>query len=117
MPYDGTRLDETTQGLIAAKEVLVQEGWCRDTRKDQEGRHCAIGAVDAACGTGEPLYTWAYYTPATPLVTRLRDAIPSGERALRHSDAGFSVADYNNTRESVEEIYEWFDRAIAAGVG
>lgn len=110
MPLDGTQLDETTQTLIKAKQLLIDEGWCIDSRHDILGRRCALGALDSV------LNTWSDHHPAT---ARLNAAIPgdrTGQPWSHPKHFNCNVALYNNAQTSIEPILEWFDRAIAAGL-
>jgi hypothetical protein len=104
MPFDGTKLDATTQLLIKAREVLVTNGWCTGHLVDKKGRHCAMGAIQCAMGYNKNLQGLAY---GSETETRLADALPRGY---------WSVPMFNNDQTSVKPILELFDRAIGGAV-
>lgn len=122
MPFDGKELDETTKTLIAARELLEKEGWCKFTLKDADGRRCTLGAV-AAARTGSVFVNGDIDQLLAPALNRLLVAIPEGERfagmtvppgpLAAHQASGY-VCNYNNSRTGTQDILEWFDRAIAA---
>ncbi len=107
MPFDGTRLDETTQVILRARDLLAK-GWCTNTRKapGDEPRFCALGAL-AYAATGN---AWSgdctkrdnsiFYRGCE----RLADALPAVGSTSK-------IARYNNAQTSVEPILEWFDKA------
>jgi len=44
MPLDGTQLDEVTQILSRAYEIL-EGGWCQRHMQDYVGSYCILGAI------------------------------------------------------------------------
>lgn len=114
MPLDDTQwpitevADETTTLLIRAR-ALVARGWCRGVPArnflgfsvSPRSRHatawCMSGALCAAALVESDL-------DRRNAQCRLIAAI-----------GGVSVADFNDTQETVEPILAAFDRAIAAG--
>jgi hypothetical protein len=117
MPLDQTNwpstetevTDEATALLIRAR-ALVARGWCRGARassllgfrvspySSRAVAWCMSGALEAAALTESDLDRRRAHC-------RLRAAI-----------GGISVADFNDTQETVEPVLAAFDRAIAAGV-
>lgn len=84
--------------LVRAKGHLLNDGWCQNALHDDEGRHCALGAILAATGQ------------------RTFDVGSAGAAAagnLRRSLSGDSVAYWNNARErTFDDIIAAFDRVI-----
>ena len=49
MPFDGTEVGTDRAAVLRrAANLLEDQGWCRYTLRDREGRHCAMGALLAA---------------------------------------------------------------------
>jgi len=102
-----TEIDETTTLLIRARALLVR-GWCRGTpARSRLGVQvsplsrravawCAGGALFAARLTASGL---DYHRAAARLIAAI---------------GGVSVADFNDTQETVEPVLAAFDRAIGA---
>lgn len=106
MPLDGTGLDETTKIILDALDILRRDGWCRGRLIDGEGRVCANGALVKALG--------GKFVASIPLdydMNKARAAV------ARLADAAsvhfFAVPAHNNSRESFDEIEEWFLKAAA----
>jgi hypothetical protein len=115
MPFDGTKLDEATRVLIEARQILIEKGWITCVCEDDEGRHCAMGAINAVFdhhsrGTGGP----AYQDRGKPMVDRLYDAIPKEKRALYSDDRLSAVPCFNNDQKDVSVVLDWFNRAISS---
>jgi hypothetical protein len=116
MPLDGTYLDETTQVILRARDLLAK-GWCTGSR--QNGMtFCALGAL-AYVATGNAnrdsaLYRKGYERLESSLTDAQREE--AQQESMRqgfgrlHSRQGL-VAQYNNSQTSVEPILEWFDKA------
>jgi hypothetical protein len=110
MPLDGTNLDETTQIILDALDILRREGWCRGKLSDGEGRVCANGAlVKAVTGTDPRIRPDGWPVDKFILARdRLAEACdcPIGKRSQ-------GVPDFNNSRMTFTEIEDWFLRAAS----
>lgn len=47
--------------IMRAHDELMTNGWCRFKLEDREGRHCATGALAAACNLRMPVSERLYY--------------------------------------------------------
>jgi hypothetical protein len=45
---EGTPMN-TIEGLKQTRAILVRDGWCQKTLKDDEGKRCLIGAIPIGC--------------------------------------------------------------------
>jgi hypothetical protein len=90
MPFDGSELSQTKRDLIAARQLLLDEGWC-----PQEGRlggpHCIITALVAV--SDAPVH-------ARQIIVGF---LPSPY-----------VAAWNDAQTSIEPVLALLDEAIAA---
>jgi len=103
MPFDGTNLDETTKTLIEARRILIDYGWCVGNLVQNDGRHCAMGAINAAMGHHVNAAGPAYGSEAEK---RLLKVLP--QKWL-----GQCIPSFNNAQDTVEPVIALFDRAIA----
>ena len=116
MPFDnGNFIDDDTLALIAARELLVRDGWCIGELQDAQGRHCALGAIgfslhNSHCGQGLP--------QDYRLCRRLAQLIElEHPQFKRESSDNWTIIYFNDTQTSVEPILALFDKAIAQGLG
>jgi len=94
MPFDGTKLDETTQRLIAGREK-IEHKWCKRALFEN-GAVCMIGALLPEYGK------CVHDTASWAALERIRGVI------------GYNVTGWNNAPEREKhEVLEVFDRAIA----
>ncbi len=127
MPFDGTQLDEVTQVILKARDLLAK-GWCTRRRSDTDGRSfCAVGALSYVA-TGNAYGLEDHAIEELEIMQRLSTAltpeqVQEATRELKRVKfAGTPrswqwVIAYNDSQTSVEPILEWFDRAAALGAG
>jgi hypothetical protein len=99
MPFDGTKLDETTQRLIRGR-ARIEQGWCKGALY-KDGAVCAIGAImdnpsAESTAPNDKIFGTAY--------DRLSKAVGSEW-----------IASWNNQRaRTKEDVLAAFDRAISS---
>jgi hypothetical protein len=93
-----------SQTLERALAVIdTPEKWCVGKRDDGFGRHCALGAIDAA---GVPSYEGV-----DEAIVALAKALPSDAPEPEFDTHPWWVATYNNTSD-YPTVRAWFQRAI-----
>lgn len=108
-------------GNVIMSALDAMEGgkkWCVGQFEGKDGAMCATGAVNHALGLsntrgihqGNPRWEAAIATLAAHIPgARLSSSLILGKQC--------DVADYNNTRQSFDEVREWFEKtALDEGV-
>lgn len=99
MPYDGSRLNETTKTLIAARS-LVERGWCQNKMR-LGGDVCMVGAMHGASDAA-----WVLLGRAI-----------GEEIAIGYTEDLAPIVDWNDTKgRTKKQVLAAFDRAIAASL-
>lgn len=81
-----------TKALINGRRALLEDGWCKGTATDGQGRHCAVGAFPGR-GVGA-------------VCMELRSVLPEGY---------YIVSVYNDLPTTTfSDIIALYDRAIAS---
>lgn len=114
---------EAREIISKGLRVWDTKGWCRGAIDDGAGYHCAMGAINLATWNNAEYVDFyrADYRDAVKLLAdhivpdsayrnRLRGYVGCGDEEVHQ------VVAYNNSRESFDEIREWFEKTIAAAV-
>lgn len=114
--------------VLKAVEEFDEHGWTTGTNVDFKGRMCAVGAVcKALCGS--PMGMGLYKTPGKldqfrEVAEALAAHVPEDFKVRStRTRTGYEwraeqhVVEYNNSRNSYDEIREWFMKtALDEGV-
>ncbi len=78
------KLEPWRQMLLDAADLLERDGWCQGAYQDDDGHHCALGALDAVFGskTSFKAIDWSAYARVNE---RLQDAV--GLQIVHWNDA------------------------------
>lgn len=106
MPFDGVGLTQLASDLIAARQVLLDEGWHPGCGQ-QSGPHCALTA-------GRKMLGWNFRDDP-PRLDRTK-AVSRALQAALGKRNGVDVAYWNDQQRSIEPVLALFDRAIAAAL-
>jgi hypothetical protein len=98
MPFDGAQVSQVTRDLIAARELLLSEGWVPECGSEH-GPHCASTAIRQVVG-------W-HSRRNSRNRGRFDDAI-----GVLRAELGGSIAWWNDHQLSIDPVLELFDRAI-----
>ena len=121
-------MSEATELIREGLGVIRHNGWTRFIRMDQEGRVCALGALDAALlpQAQRRYISWeglasndddpVHQRAAEILARNIPDSPPSRRSSYQQSlSYECQVADYNNSLKLGDQalIEEWFEKAAA----
>lgn len=127
-------MSEVGNVIMAALDAMEDgEKWCTGVFEDPAGRMCATGAVNRAlglsnadgggCHYGDPQWEAAMRALAAHVPTDANPYVISviGDRRVVSERPDFlnqpTVAQYNNSRRSFDDIREWFEKtALDEGV-
>lgn len=102
MPFDGSTLSETTQQLIAARDLITEHGWCQHLMTDGYAV-CLVGSITRANNSRR----------LERLLIDFDAPLSFLARAAGLPDARYLPA-WNDQRERrLDEVLSVIDRAIA----
>lgn len=92
-------MKKTGDVIMEALNYMREHGWCKNILEDDQGRVCALGALNKVM-TDREIY---------PEFGALSTCLPEDFEP----DIITRFVDYNNSRQDFSEIEEWFEKAAA----
>jgi hypothetical protein len=90
MPFDGN-VDKIGQVLTRAADLLEERGWCQGELTNDQGQHCALGAiVEVAGGESAVREHLQFYRGILP---RIEDIIGEPDLLLWNDESGRTPAE------------------------
>ncbi len=104
--------EEVIADLQAAKEYLLEHGWCQGSLVTDEGKACAVGAIRATV-MGSPLAHEAFHEGLNDRVFRTFGALVAVLPRMRAELPAWKIEHWNDAMvKSPHDVIEAFDRAI-----
>jgi hypothetical protein len=113
MPFDGTQLSQTKRDLLAARELLLTNGWQPQAANHMGDAHCPVTALMEVQGW-QQVNLWTLM--AIPWSPRFRRAYRELVRQLPETVEWapiMKVPSFNVALNEPSEAIALFDRAIA----
>lgn len=96
MPFDGANLSQVKRDLIAARELLITDGWVPRCGSSMRGPNCIATAIGVtAKGEGSAKAMSALYP-------------------ILRAQGWYGIGQFNDAQTSIEPVLALLDEAIAA---